>query len=68
VDLLFDDSETAYRRIVRQFCDDILKPIADEWGYRQSLRDARMLTIPDGTTEIHQLLIGRELTDISAFA
>jgi alkylation response protein AidB-like acyl-CoA dehydrogenase len=30
-------------------------------------RDARMLTIPDGTTEIHKLVIGRALTGISAF-
>jgi acyl-CoA dehydrogenase len=30
-------------------------------------RDARMLTIPDGTTEIHKLVIGRQLTGISAF-
>lgn len=30
-------------------------------------RDARMLTIPDGTTEIHKLIIGRHLTGISAF-
>jgi acyl-CoA dehydrogenase len=32
------------------------------------LRDARMLTIPDGTTQIHKLVIGRELTGLSAFA
>ncbi len=30
------------------------------------LRDARMFTIPDGTTQIHQLVIGRQLTGISA--
>ncbi len=30
-------------------------------------RDARMLTIPDGTTEIHKLVIGRQLTGVSAF-
>jgi alkylation response protein AidB-like acyl-CoA dehydrogenase len=30
-------------------------------------RDARMLTIPDGTTEIHKLVVGRHLTGISAF-
>jgi alkylation response protein AidB-like acyl-CoA dehydrogenase len=29
-------------------------------------RDARMQTIPDGTTQIHKLLIGRELLGISA--
>jgi alkylation response protein AidB-like acyl-CoA dehydrogenase len=30
-------------------------------------RDARMLTIPDGTTQIHQLIIGRELVGVRAF-
>jgi alkylation response protein AidB-like acyl-CoA dehydrogenase len=29
-------------------------------------RDARMQTIPDGTTQIHKLIIGRELVGISA--
>jgi alkylation response protein AidB-like acyl-CoA dehydrogenase len=31
-------------------------------------RDARMLTLPDGTTQIHQLIIGRELVGLRAFA
>ena len=31
-------------------------------------RDARMLTIPDGTTQIHQLIIGRELVGLRAFS
>jgi alkylation response protein AidB-like acyl-CoA dehydrogenase len=30
-------------------------------------RDARMMTIPDGTTQIHQLIIGRELVGHRAF-
>jgi alkylation response protein AidB-like acyl-CoA dehydrogenase len=30
-------------------------------------RDARSMTIPDGTTEIQKLVIGRQLTGISAF-
>ncbi len=30
-------------------------------------RDARMLTIPDGTIQIQHLIVGRELTGISAF-
>lgn len=34
----------------------------DEW-----LRDARMLTFPDGTSQIQQLIIGRELLGVSAF-
>ena len=29
-------------------------------------RDARMFTIPDGTTEIQKLQVGRELLGISA--
>jgi alkylation response protein AidB-like acyl-CoA dehydrogenase len=33
----------------------------------QFYRDARMQTIPDGTTQIHKLLIGRELLGLSAF-
>ncbi|MFE7422196.1 acyl-CoA dehydrogenase family protein [Rhodococcus sp. NPDC057529] len=32
------------------------------------VRDARMCTIPDGTTQIHSLIIGRDLTGRSAFA
>jgi alkylation response protein AidB-like acyl-CoA dehydrogenase len=39
-----------------------------ECAAERYFRDARMLTIPDGTTQIHQLVIGRELTGISAFA
>jgi len=30
-------------------------------------RDARMLTIPDGTTQIQHLIVGQELTGMSAF-
>jgi alkylation response protein AidB-like acyl-CoA dehydrogenase len=30
-------------------------------------RDARVLTIPDGTTEIQQLIVGKELTGESAY-
>ncbi len=30
-------------------------------------RDARMLTLPDGTTQIQQLIIGRELVGLRAF-
>ena len=31
-------------------------------------RDARMLTMPDGTTQIQQLIIGRELVGLRAFS
>jgi alkylation response protein AidB-like acyl-CoA dehydrogenase len=39
-----------------------------EYPLDQWLRDARMLTFPDGTRQIHQLVIGRDLTGMSAFA
>lgn len=42
--------------------------LTTECGAERLLRDARMLTIPDGTTEIHKLTIGRELTGIEAFS
>ncbi|MFV0492733.1 MAG: acyl-CoA dehydrogenase family protein [Pseudorhodobacter sp.] len=38
-----------------------------EFPVERHLRNARMLTIPDGTTQINQLVIGRELTGIPAF-
>jgi alkylation response protein AidB-like acyl-CoA dehydrogenase len=38
-----------------------------EAGVEKLFRDARMLTIPDGTTEIHKLVVGRALTGVSAF-
>ncbi len=41
--------------------------LTKEAGIEKLFRDARMLTIPDGTTEIHKLVIGRQLTGISAF-
>jgi alkylation response protein AidB-like acyl-CoA dehydrogenase len=31
-------------------------------------RNARLLTIPDGTTQLNQLIIGRKLTGIAAFS
>lgn len=41
--------------------------LAKECNAERYFRDARMLTIPDGTTEIHKLTIGRELTGLDAF-
>jgi acyl-CoA dehydrogenase len=38
-----------------------------EYPVERHLRNARMLTIPDGTTQINQLIIGRELTGVPAF-
>lgn len=42
--------------------------IARDVGVERHLRNARMLTIPDGTTQINRLVIGRELLGIGAFA
>jgi alkylation response protein AidB-like acyl-CoA dehydrogenase len=41
--------------------------LTKESGIERHFRNARMLTIPDGTTQINRLVIGRELTGISAF-
>ncbi len=35
--------------------------LSDEYPLERYFRDARMLTIPDGTTEIQKLIVGREL-------
>lgn len=40
--------------------------LATEAGIERLFRDARMLTIPDGTTQIQELIIGRELTGLNA--
>jgi alkylation response protein AidB-like acyl-CoA dehydrogenase len=42
--------------------------ITKEFSVERHFRNARMLTIPDGTTQINQLIIGRKLTGIDAFA
>lgn len=41
--------------------------VTREFPVERHFRNARMLTIPDGTTQINQLIIGRELTEIPAF-
>ncbi|MCY0852791.1 acyl-CoA dehydrogenase family protein [Cupriavidus sp. D39] len=41
--------------------------ITKEFPVERHFRNARMLTIPDGTTQINQLIIGRKLTGIDAF-
>lgn len=41
--------------------------LTKECNAERYFRDAKMLTIPDGTTQIHHLVIGRALTGISAF-
>lgn len=41
--------------------------ITKDLSIERHFRNARMLTIPDGTTQINQLIIGRKLTGIDAF-
>lgn len=41
--------------------------ISTEFPVERLFRCARMLTIPDGTTQINQLVIGRELLGLNAF-
>jgi alkylation response protein AidB-like acyl-CoA dehydrogenase len=42
--------------------------ITKEYRVERHLRNARIMPIPDGTTEIQKLVIGRDLLGISAFA
>lgn len=42
--------------------------LAKEFPIERHFRNARMLTIPDGTTQINQLVIGKMLTGIAAFS
>lgn len=39
-----------------------------EFPVERYFRNARLLTIPDGTTQINQLIIGRKLTGVDAFS
>jgi alkylation response protein AidB-like acyl-CoA dehydrogenase len=41
--------------------------LSEEYPVERYFRDARCYTIPDGTTEIQKLIIGREVLGISAF-
>jgi len=41
--------------------------LTTEFPLERYFRNARMLTMPDGTTQINQLVIGRELLGINAF-
>ena len=41
---------------------------SDEYPVERYFRDARMLTIPDGTTQIQKMIVGREAIGIRAFA
>ncbi len=42
--------------------------LSEEFPVERYFRDARVYTIPDGTTEIQKLIIGREVLGISAIA
>ena len=42
--------------------------LSDEYPIERYFRDARMLTIPDGATQIQKLIVGREAIGIRAFA
>jgi alkylation response protein AidB-like acyl-CoA dehydrogenase len=42
--------------------------LTEEAGVERFLRDAKMLTIQDGTTEIMKLIVGRDLTGLRAFS
>lgn len=41
--------------------------ISKEFPLERHFRNARMLTLPDGTTQINQLIIGRKATGLAAF-
>ncbi|MDY6907120.1 MAG: acyl-CoA dehydrogenase family protein [Chloroflexota bacterium] len=41
--------------------------LSDEYPVERYFRDARMLTIPDGATQIQKLIVGREAIGIRAF-
>jgi acyl-CoA dehydrogenase len=41
--------------------------LSQDYPIERIFRDARMLTVPDGTTQIQKLIIGRELLGLSAF-
>lgn len=42
--------------------------LTEEAGVERFLRDAKMLTIQDGTTEIMKLIVGRDMTGLRAFS
>jgi len=41
--------------------------LSKDYPLERYLRDARTMTIPDGTTEIQKLIVGYELTDMQAY-
>jgi alkylation response protein AidB-like acyl-CoA dehydrogenase len=41
--------------------------LSREYPVEQLFRGARMMTIPDGTTQIQKLIVGREVLGMQAF-
>jgi len=41
--------------------------LSKDYPLERYFRDARIMTIPDGTTEIQKLIVGYELTDMQAY-
>jgi alkylation response protein AidB-like acyl-CoA dehydrogenase len=41
--------------------------LSEEYPLERYYRDARTMTIPDGTTDIQKLVVGKELTGVSAY-
>lgn len=60
-------TETGLRAVLK--CQQVAGAagLSEEYPFARLLRDVRMLTIPDGTTQIQQLIIGRALTGLAAF-
>jgi alkylation response protein AidB-like acyl-CoA dehydrogenase len=60
-------TETALQAVLK--CQQVAGAagLSEEYPFARLLRDVRMLTIPDGTTQIQQLIIGRRLTGLAAF-
>ena len=42
--------------------------LSEEYPLERYFRDARVMTIPDGTTEVQKLIVGSEMLDMSAYA
>lgn len=60
-------TETSLRAVLK--CQQVAGAagLSEEYPFARLLRDVRMLTIPDGTTQIQQLILGRQLTGLAAF-
>jgi alkylation response protein AidB-like acyl-CoA dehydrogenase len=60
-------AERRWALLVSPLVEQLGRPI-EEVLARRWARAARMLTLPDGTTQIQQLIIGGELVGLRAFA